>query len=104
MRTSVSPGHGSVQEEPASSAAWHGVTDEADIDFHFGMHAGDAQPTTRVSVDVDLTRPPGRPKAAPNWRLASYPRKNLDKMAWAEMLISTLSFPNATMGHCLAGP
>ena len=63
-RTSVSPGHDPDPEGPESPAARHGVTDEEDIDFHFGMRAGDPQPTARASVDVDLTRAPGRPKAA----------------------------------------
>ena len=54
-RTSVSPGHDPDPEGPESPVARHGVTDEEDIDFHFGM---------RASVDVDLTRAPGRPKAA----------------------------------------
>ena len=60
----MSPGHDPDPEGPESPAARHGVTDEEDIDFHFGMRAGDPQPTARASVDVDLTRAPGRPKAA----------------------------------------
>ena len=63
-RTSVSPGHDPDPEGPESPAARRGVTDEEDIDFHFGMRAGDPQPTARASVDVDLTRAPARPKAA----------------------------------------
>ena len=61
---SVSPDQDPDSEEPELSAARHNNTDEAGIDFRFGVQAGDPWPKTRTPLDVAFMRVPGRPKAA----------------------------------------
>ena len=63
-RESVSPGQDPVSEGPGSSAQRHGIADDEDMHFHYGMQAGDTWPKAGVSLDVDQVSTPGRPKAA----------------------------------------